>query len=137
MKIAIVGSRSFSDYDMMQKFIKSKINIDIITDVISGGADGADTLGRLFAKNNGINLVEFYPNWQKYGKTAGHIRNKSIVSASDVVFAFWDGVSPGTKNSISHCKKLKLPLYLCEYNTYKPNEVLNNTTGIVKTLWGK
>ena len=100
--IAIVGSRNFEDYDLLDMVIKKYcvINSCIPTMIVSGGAKGADQLGERFARENGIETLVFLPEWDKYGKRAGHVRNRDIVQSSDVVFAFWDGKSPGTKGSI-------------------------------------
>lgn len=52
----------------------------------------------------------YIPDWELYGKSAGPIRNRKMVSKSDVVFAFWDGKSKGTKNSIDTAIKLNKPV---------------------------
>lgn len=41
MKLAIVGSRTFNDYDMLVDFIKKNYDIGEITHIVSGGAKGA------------------------------------------------------------------------------------------------
>ena len=74
--------------------------------MVSGGARGPDTLGVLWARDNGIEIKEFLPDWDKYGKSAGFIRNTQIVEAADLVIAFWDGVSRGTKDSIDKAEKM-------------------------------
>jgi hypothetical protein len=114
MKIGIVGSRDFNDFEKMHEYIKNKIYVSSITLVVSGGAIGADTLAEKFADLYQIPKMIFYPKWDKYNTLAGTIRNKDIVEASDLVFAFWDGVSKGTKNTISRCKlqKKKVHVYI-------------------------
>lgn len=110
MKLAIIGSRTFSNYEFLaQKLDHFKLTnkIDLI---ISGGARGADFLSEKWAKENNIETLIFYPNWKKYGKSAGFIRNVDICNAADYVIAFWDGKSKGTQHSINICKKLKKPL---------------------------
>lgn len=102
MRIAIVGGRDFNDYDLLKKSIKVLPGDTII----SGGARGADTLAKRFAYENRLNLVEHSPDWDKFGKRAGFIRNELIVKDAEVVYAFWDGVSKGTANSISIAKRL-------------------------------
>lgn len=96
MILAVVGSSSFSDYALMCSVLDE---IDI-TEIVSGGAVGADTLARDYAKSRGIKLTEFLPNWKLYKNAAGMIRNKAIVSKCDSLIAFWDGSSKGTANSI-------------------------------------
>ena len=51
---------------------------------------GADTYVREFAKKNGLKLIEFFPNYEKYGKIAPLERNKLIVDVCDCVLAFED-----------------------------------------------
>jgi hypothetical protein len=103
MKLAIVGSRTFEDYDVMKKFIIENIDINSITDIISGGAKGADRLGERFAAEFNKNLIIFRSDWNKYGKRAGFIRNVDIINECDFCVAFWDGESHGTKHDIELC----------------------------------
>lgn len=96
MKIAVIGSRNFKDYELM------KITLDEVRPqlIISGGARGADTLAEKYAKENGIPTLIFLADWNRYGKSAGYRRNVDIIANADCVVAFWDGVSKGTKHSI-------------------------------------
>lgn len=107
MKYAVIGSRSFDDYNRLSiicdKFISNNDTI------VSGGAYGADFLAKEYSKINNINYVEYLPDWDLHGKSAGPIRNKIIVSDSDFVIAFWDGKSKGTKSSIDIAKEQKKP----------------------------
>lgn len=118
MKAAIVGSRTFNDYDKLQAFINEvceKENI-VIDTIVSGGAIGADRLGEQYAKNNGITTVVFLAEWNKYGKRAGIIRNVQIIENCDICFAFWDGESLGTKHVIELCEKMNKKCYICRYD---------------------
>jgi predicted Rossmann fold nucleotide-binding protein DprA/Smf involved in DNA uptake len=107
MKLAVVGSRSFSNYE----FLKKILEFHPCTQIISGGAKGADTLARQFAGEKGIPIKEFLPNWDKDGKAAGFIRNKQIVNACDELVAFWDGESRGTAHSIKLAEDAGKPVY--------------------------
>lgn len=102
MKVAVIGSRSFKDYTEVQRVLSGLT----ITEIISGGAVGADTLGEKYAKDNGIPTKIFLPDWKKYPKTAGFIRNTDIVENADIVVAFWDNESKGTLDSIKKAEKL-------------------------------
>jgi len=103
MKAAIVGSRTFNDYDALRESIDS-LNIHI-DEIISGGAKGADSLAERYARENEIAITIFPAEWKKYGRAAGMIRNRDIIKSADVVIAFWDGESKGTKNSIDLAEK--------------------------------
>ena len=96
MKVAVIGSRSFNNYDLLKKTL-TEMDAQLI---ISGGARGADTLAEKYAKENGIPTLIFLADWDRYGKSAGYRRNVDIIANADCVVAFWDGVSKGTKHSI-------------------------------------
>ena len=105
MRVGVVGSRDFFDYDLLSKTLAPLE----ITQIVSGGAKGADSLAAKYAKENKLALIEFIPVWYKdgvYDNAAGFKRNKDIVNASDIIYAFWDGQSKGTKSSIDYAKKI-------------------------------
>lgn len=112
MKLAIVGTRTFNDYDLMKSKLSDLTGIELI---ISGGAEGADTLARRYAKEYNIEIIEFLPNWQEHGKAAGPIRNEFIVKACTHIVLFWDGKSPGTRSSLELAKKHRKRYRLIQY----------------------
>lgn len=112
MKVAVIGSRDFNDYEEVKRVL-SKINI---TEIISGGARGADTLGEQYAKENNIPTKIFLPDWNTHGKSAGFIRNTDIVNEAELVVAFWDYSSKGTKDSIDKTFKLQKNLLIININ---------------------
>ncbi len=108
MKLAVVGSRSFEDQQMLNTVLDG-FNFDLL---ISGGAKGADLMGENYAIQNGIETLIFKPDWERYGRSAGFIRNKDIISNCDTVVAFWDGQSKGTLSSINLAKQMKKELII-------------------------
>lgn len=104
MTIAIVGSRTFDDYSTLNEIILKTLNIEDIDCVISGGARGADSLAEKFASEHSLAFVEFPAKWERYGKSAGYRRNVTIVQNADMIFAFWNGTSKGTKHTIDIAK---------------------------------
>lgn len=108
--VAVIGSRNFSEYQIVKQAldkIKHKVNI-----IVSGGAKGPDSFGEYWANNNSIQTLIFKPNWTKFGKGAGFIRNRHIIENCDVVLAFWDGKSRGTKMSIDLAKKQSKKIFI-------------------------
>jgi len=107
MNLAIIGSRTFNNYERLKteinKFIED--NFIDITCIVSGGAKGADSLGERYAKEYNIPTKIFYPNWNLYGKKAGYLRNIDIIKNANQIIAFWDGISSGTKSSINLAKE--------------------------------
>jgi len=117
MKIAIVGGRDFSDYNLLSKVLDEfkENQSNQITTMISGGAKGADTLGKQWAEENNIQTLIFKAEWQIYGRGAGPIRNKKIIENADFVLAFWDGKSRGTANSINICRETNTKHKIIKY----------------------
>lgn len=95
IKIAVIGSRSFSNY----KFMCSILDYYDIKKIISGGARGADTLGRRYANDNGIEIREL-------------VQNCDIINACDEVIAFWDSHSKGTKHAIEYAERQGKPVHV-------------------------
>ncbi|MDE5742503.1 MAG: DUF2493 domain-containing protein [Oscillospiraceae bacterium] len=100
MKVAIIGSRDLT-IDNLENYIPRGT-----TEIISGGAKGVDACARDYAIAHNIKLTEFLPEYEKYGKNAPLKRNLTIIESADVVLAFWNGKSRGTKFVIEKCRKL-------------------------------
>jgi hypothetical protein len=118
VNIAVVGSRTYKNEDyilnnILETLKKENLSIENIV-VFSGGAKGVDTIAAESMKAMGAKVNEIIPNWKKYRKAAGIVRNKELVGNADIVIAFWDGRSRGTKNSINLAKKYKRKLYVFE-----------------------
>ena len=120
MNIAVVGSRNFSNKKLIEHilwdvFWEADGCDDTIYTLISGGAKGVDTWAEEYIKDIRIDyrffpIVIHKPDWNKYGKSAGFIRNKLIINEADKVIAFWDGQSKGTKHSIDLAIKANKPI---------------------------
>lgn len=102
MRIAIVGSRQFAQLERVHAYVAA---LPADTTVVTGGALGVDQAAEAAARARGLSLLIFLPEWKRYGKRAGLVRNDQIVEASEKVVAFWDGVSRGTKYTIDLARK--------------------------------
>jgi hypothetical protein len=111
MRVIIAGSRGYKgSVKGVQKIINDS-GFDVSV-VLCGGARGADSTGLAWATTNNI-PVEYYPaNWDKFGRSAGVLRNKIMVESADALIAIWDGKSPGTKNCIAQAKDKKISIYV-------------------------
>jgi hypothetical protein len=78
-----------------------------VTEIVSGKARGADTLGEQYAKEKGIPVKEFPADWNKYGKAAGPIRNEEMARYADWLIAFWHPDCKGTTNMIRIMREMK------------------------------
>lgn len=97
MRIAIVGSRDYPDFDAVRAYVRT---LPAGTIVVSGGARGVDTAAEEEAKQRGLEVKVWPADWARYGRRAGYLRNKEIEADSDRCAAFWYGQSPGTKSTI-------------------------------------
>lgn len=71
------------------------------TEIVSGGALGADQVGERWAQMNGVPVRQFIPDWGGYaGMRAGHVRNSQMADYADALLALWDEQSKGTAHMI-------------------------------------
>ena len=127
MKVIIAGGRDFEDYEMVKKAIEQS-GFDI-TEVVSGGAKGADSLGERWAGENGIPITKFPAKWndlkapgvairtnrwgKKYNANAGFDRNGDMakyVGPEGGLIALPGG--NGTKNMIKLANKHKVRVHV-------------------------
>lgn len=118
-RIVVAGGRDFSDYQLLEKTLDQYLENCFLSDVVivSGGARGADRLGERYARKNGIDLKLFPADWDKYGKSAGYIRNEEMAKYGTHVVLFWNGESRGTKHMYDLAKKYKRNCTVIKYET--------------------
>ena len=117
MKLAVVGSRSFEDYELFKREVDTLRDEYEIDELVSGGANGADKFAEDYANENNLKITIFYPEWKKYGKKAGFIRNALIWEYADLGIAFWDGKSKGTQHSFKLAQKEEKYLKIISFKT--------------------
>ena len=106
MRVAVIGSRSFSDYE----FLKRTLECLHITEIITGGSVGADQLAERYAQEKNI-PVRLIPHTE-HPETSGATRTFMIISLAQQVVAFWDGKSPGTGDLIKYARQKEKRLVL-------------------------
>lgn len=120
MKTVIVtGSREYKDLHTMRAvFYNLKLEIGKFR-LAHGDQRGADKLAEYVCKRPPISITDIQPypaNWDKYGKSAGNIRNREMVDkeleltrAQDIiVIAFPLESSVGTYNCMRYAKEKQL-----------------------------
>lgn len=100
MKVIIAGGRNFSNYEKLYQICDKILINRPVTEIVSGTARGADKLGERYGNDKGYNIKKFPADWNKYGKSAGYRRNEQMAVYADILIAFWDGKSRGTKHMI-------------------------------------
>lgn len=99
MRVAVIGSRNLQVTNL-EKYLPLDTE-----EIVTGGAKGIDKCAREYATEHGYKLIEFLPEYSKYGRAAPLKRNLQIIDYADFVIAFWDGKSRGTNYVIENCKK--------------------------------
>lgn len=116
--VVIAGGRDFNDYD----FLKRKCDLILANlarrshiNIISGGARGADALAIRYAEEKEFQLTVMKANWERYGKSAGFIRNTYMAKSATHLIAFHDGKSPGTTHMIKVAKAEGILVSIVKY----------------------
>lgn len=132
MRLAVVGSRGFEDFDKFVQILDTIQDVTGFDVIVSGGAEGADKMARYYAEVNNIELKEHIPIWETYNEKtkkmdynrgAGFVRNVEIWNDATYGVAFWDGKSKGTAHSFDIARRQEKVLYI--YN-YVENKIIVN-----------
>ena len=109
-RVIVAGSRGITARALVFQKVEAltrRLWLSTGFEIVSGLAAGPDTLAIEWAEWAGFagSVVRFPAQWDIYGKAAGHIRNGQMSWYATHLIAFWDGVSPGTRNMIETAKR--------------------------------
>ena len=94
MRVLVCGGRDFTDETAVVNalFRLEDVKGDF-TEIIHGGARGADALAGEFARLRRAKEIVFRANWKRDGKAAGPLRNQRMLDQGrpDLVIAFPGG----------------------------------------------
>src|SRR5579863_5529619 len=110
MRTIIAGSRTIVDMLEVETAIKN--SGFQITEVISGGAQGVDSLGAFWANTNKIPCSFFMADWKTHGKAAGPIRNSFMAAEAEALILVWDGKSRGSNDMLNKANAKGLKVYV-------------------------
>lgn len=102
MRIGMTGGRdSVLSFNQIKEFIRLVEQADVF---VHGCARGADRFAEGLVELNypWIFIKRLYPDWNRYGRIAGFVRNKEIIDSIDLLIAFHGG------NGTENCKKQAL-----------------------------
>ena len=129
--LIVAGGRDLNDWEAFYSGFNAWFDAHDpdyqITLILSGMANGADSMGYLTAEDRGIPYEEYPANWDLYGDDAGKVRNTEMSCRATHLLAFWDRKSPGTRDMIIKARKRGLHVTVVYYNTVEPKKV--------NTLW--
>lgn len=107
-RVIVCGSRDWKDRAKIATRLRA---LPANTIVVHGNARGADRIAHQEARKLRLAVEPHPANWDRYGRTAGPIRNKEMADAgADLCIAFWDGQSAGTNNMIEQATKAGIPV---------------------------
>jgi hypothetical protein len=112
MRTVIAGTRNIDDYGILLEALRQCPFTKEITEVVSGGATGVDTLGEQWAASKCLPTKVIRPDWKRLGNKAGPIRNAKMADYASALVAVWDGKSSGTKNMIEVATEKGLRVYV-------------------------
>lgn len=115
-RVAVIGSRTATNVGMIQQKLDIMLahykSRGIPVTIVTGGAAGADAAAMTWAFRRQCLLNSYPANWEQFGRGAGMKRNAHIIAGCDVVIAFWDGRSPGTRNALQRARSAKKRIYV-------------------------
>ena len=114
IRVIVAGGRDFFDYTLLEKKLDKMFSEKNVI-VVSGMANGADSLGIRYAREHKL-LISYFPAlWAQHGNRAGFIRNEEMAKIADACVCFWDGLSVGTEHMIETAKRMNLQLRVINY----------------------
>jgi len=110
MRVLVCGGRDYQNRDAVFDALNELARQHGWLTIIEGGAKGADSLAREWARLRYHGLVTVPANWQLYGTSAGPIRNEEMLKSGepDLVLAFPGG--RGTADMIHRAEAAGVPV---------------------------
>lgn len=117
-RILITGSRDWEDAHKIEQELYNHVNemyragkADKLVIVHGDCPTGADRMAADWASSIPRVIIEAYPaNWNRYGKSAGFIRNSEMVNrGADILFAFIKDDSKGASMTLDIATKAGIP----------------------------
>jgi len=111
MMVVVCGDRLWND----EKTIETRLNLLNPQEhvIVTGGCRGADTIANTVAKKLKFMTVVIDADWKQFGRSAGPIRNRKMLSMNpDLVLAFHNDFdnSKGTRDCVTEAKRRKIPV---------------------------
>ena len=98
MKFAIVGSRHFAAPARVTEYVDT---LPRGASIITGSASGVDAAATKAARDKGIPVRVLPASFEELADASkAAARNQRLVDACDVLVAFWDGSSKGTRTTV-------------------------------------
>lgn len=110
MKTIIGGSREITNLELITDCIEHVHKTYPVSTLLCGEARGVDRGGYYWAKENGIPIRSFLPDW-RLGNNAGILRNIEMVDQADFYICIWNGISPGTRQCLQYADRQRIGIF--------------------------
>lgn len=98
MRVGIVGSRHYKEPARVTEYVRS---LPARASIITGSASGVDAAATKAAREKGIPVQVMPASFEEMADASkSAARNQRLVDACDVLVAFWDGSSKGTRATV-------------------------------------
>ena len=98
MRVGIVGSRHFPELDRVADYVRS---LPATASLVTGSASGVDATAPRAARERGLPVRVLGASFEEAADAGSAMeRNQRLVSSCEVLVAFWDGASPGTRRTV-------------------------------------
>ena len=116
MKVLVCGGRTFNQYSLLSRTLTEFHKLNRIVELCHGGARGADSLSGDWARAHKVPCKVYHAEWDKYGRSAGPIRNLQMLDEfkPSVVIAFPGGA--GTTHMVKAAHAKKVPVIQVNYD---------------------
>lgn len=97
--VLVCGGRTYNDAERVSIELDALHRDRVISMVVQGGAHGADSLAKRWARSRLVHCAQVDALWDQYGKSAGSRRNVAMLYLRpSLVLAFPGG--PGTAHMV-------------------------------------
>ncbi len=98
MRVAIVGSRRFAEPERVAEYVNG---LPPRASIVTGSASGVDAAATKAARARGLSVQVMPASFEETNDPGkSNVRNQKLVDACDVLVAFWDGASKGTRATV-------------------------------------
>lgn len=127
-RLIVCGSRDFSDKDHLFASLDRILERHHDLVIVEGGARGADSLAREWARATVIPVETFPANWEQLGKRAGWVRNVQMADSmahdtpiGGVVAFYRDPSEPsrGTEMMVKIASERGIPVWVPPLPAYQ------------------
>lgn len=119
VSICVAGGREFDNYDYLRDCMDSIKHLHYNKEItlISGACRGGDELGERYAEEQHWFIESHPPDYKNVlpAKRAPLVRNEEMAEQADVLCAFWDGKSRGTRHMIGCAIRQGLEVHIFRY----------------------